>query len=105
MTFEEELESGFAELADIAGAAATFGDTALQVVVSAPTAAQQQVDIAMGRPYVVRIEVARSTLPTIRPKVGEVIDIGGIKHDIADILKHDPTDPTIVYICRTTGKP
>jgi len=105
MTFEEEMEAGFAELAEIAGTPATFGETTLQVVISTPSPAQQQVDIALGRPYVVRIEVLRSELPTPRPKVGEAFDIGGIMHDIADIQRHDPTDPTVVYICRTVGKP
>lgn len=105
MTFEQELEAGFTELAAEAGTAATFAGTTLQVVISSPNPAQQQVDIAMGRPYVVRVEVLRSELPTVRPQVGESLDIGGIKHAITDIQKHDVTDPTVVYICKTTGKP
>lgn len=105
MTFESEMAEGFAELAAEAGAEATFGGATMQVVVSSPTPAQQQVDIAMGRPYVVRVEVLRSELPTPRPQVGESLDIGGIKHAIADILKYDVTDPTVVYVCKTTGKP
>lgn len=105
MTFEQDLEDGFEEFASEAGASATFAGETFQVTVSSPDPAQQQVDLALGRPYLVRIEVLRSVLPDVRPKVGESFDIGGVKYAIADILRHDPTDPTVVYVCRTTGKP
>lgn len=99
------MAEGFAELAELAGTSATFAGSTMQVVISSPNPGQQQVDIAMGRPYVVRVEVLRSELPTPRPQIGESLDIGGIMHAITDILKHDVTDPTVVYICKTNGKP
>lgn len=104
--FEKELEAGFIEFAEVAGNARftlrglTFGG-----LIYGPSPAQLRVDVAMGRSYLVRVEVARSLLPTPRPAVGEtLVESRGVKYDITDIMHHDITDPTIVYVCRTTGK-
>ena len=105
MTFEDEIAAGFAELTAAAGAVASFGVATFPVVVGQPTPAQQQVDIALGRPHTVRVEALRADLPSTRPKPGDTITIRGVAHAVAEVQKHDATDPTVVFICRTVGLP
>lgn len=104
--FEKEIAAGFSELAEVAGNArfTLNGSAPFRGLIYGPTPAQSRLDLAMGRSYMVRIEVSRLVLPTPRPKVGDtLIEARGGKFDIAEVAQHDQTDPTVIYVCRTTA--
>jgi hypothetical protein len=109
-SFSDEIDSAFQAFAAVAGTTITFkGVTLNSAVVHTPSVMQSKVDLELGRPQLVRVEVRRAEVADKcdpAPKVGDTFaDANRVNYTIADIDRADITDPIITYVCKTTGLP
>ncbi|EIP96872.1 hypothetical protein OpiT1DRAFT_01299 [Opitutaceae bacterium TAV1] len=106
MSFEDELNAGFAELAAEAGTGPklSFRGKACVGVLDTGTDDPLRADTRIGSVKRSLLMIARSELAKLPalPKVGDVFDYGpgGDKLSVKDVEDFDPTDATVVYVVK-----
>jgi hypothetical protein len=105
--FDDEMESGFNELAGEAGTGLSFGGVAIAGVLDDGDREPLNVRTKIGSVRRSRLMISRTELtklPAI-PKVGDSFAFAGGRLSIKDVEDFDPTDPTVVFIVKQSPAP
>ena len=103
MSYEDEMNAGFDELAAQAGTQLKFGARALSGVIEDVGQDPLRVDLKMGGIRRVRVVISRAKLAAlpVLPKVGQSFVCGSKQLRIEDIEgDDDPSATTFTYVCK-----